>query len=142
MSADAMFRTCGKIQKFEQAFLKLQEMGPSITLYVSATPTPFMLDLVADGTDSSSSKKECNEIFCHEPGDDYAGFEDVKPLQNNDGDIFLQQNAGEPLNVNSFYENIPYANEKLMALYDDALSDPVNCKGILVIDCSDTKKVV
>ena len=130
--ADAMFRTTGKIQKFEQALLTLRQMNPSMTMYVSATPVPFMLKLASKKDDTSN---EVNiDFFCLEPGPDYVGIDDLKPLEDHNGKpIFLHQNE---LNLKSEWEGIPYTNKKVMALYNDALSDPTNLKGILVLDCS------
>mmetsp|Transcript_14299 Transcript_14299/g.20824 ORF Transcript_14299/g.20824 Transcript_14299/m.20824 type:complete len:1022 (-) Transcript_14299:81-3146(-) len=145
--ADAMFRTPSRSQVFEQALIALRKLGPTISMFVSATPVPIMLDLIkkadiedsdrktegSTGIEDSQSKEDNIEFFCLEPGDEYVGLGDIKPISMDGRNVYLEQNE---LNVNSFYEDIPYSNGKVIELYEDALSDPINSKGILVIDCS------
>ncbi|KAL7540610.1 hypothetical protein ACHAXR_010249 [Thalassiosira sp. AJA248-18] len=131
--ADAMFRTKDKHQVFEQALQQLIDLKPSMTVMISATPVPFMLELV-HGMDSSA---ENIQFFNLEPQDDYVGIEDIKPLEIDGKKIDLDQN--ELTSRSTFASDgvtICCANDKNIALYDDALSDLENRKGILVLDCS------
>ena len=100
---------------------------------VSATPIPLMLDL-ANGT----SEVDDIEFFNLEPQDDYNGVENIVPLVIDGQEIYLEQNE---LNCKSIYSSsddvkVVYANDKLIALYDDALSHSEHRKGILILDCS------
>ena len=100
---------------------------------VSATPIPLMLDL-ANGT----SEVDDIEFFNLEPQDDYNGVENIVPLVIDGQEIYLEQNE---LNCKSIYSSsddvkVVYANEKLIAMYDDALSHSEHRKGILILECS------
>ena len=104
---------------------------------VSATPIPFMLDL-ANGTSIKHEKKvEDIEFINLEPQDDYVGVENIVPLVIDGQKTYLEQNE---LNCKSIYLSddikVVYANDKLIALYDDALSHTTHRKGILILDCS------
>ena len=83
------------------------------TVMISATPVPFMLELV-HGMDNS---EEDIEFFNLEPQDNYKGIEDRKPLEINGKNVFLDQNE---LNNRSEYTSddvtICYVNDKVMAL--------------------------
>jgi len=143
--ADAMFRTSDRHQVFEQALQQLLDLNPSMTVLISATPVPFMLELV----DSLDSSEEDIEFFNLDPNYNYVGIEDIKPLEMNGKKIYLDQNE---LNNRSEFisenETICYANEKVAALYDNALTCATkakltnqqsalkNRKGVLVLDCS------
>ena len=100
---------------------------------ISATPVPLMIDLAHN----IHTSEEDIEFFNLEPQDNYVGIEDIKPLEINGKKVYLEQNE---LNNRSGYTSdnvtVCYANEKVVALYDDALSNLENRKGILVLDCS------
>ena len=133
--ADAMlWRTENQAQQFEKALNELQSLGPALTTYISATPLPFMLKL--------ASNSVCDlDFFNLSPSDNYVGIESTKPLKDESGDnVFLD--IGE-INVNTEIDSIPYANEKVMALYDDALSNEGgNKKGILLLDVTNPRVTV
>lgn len=87
---------------------------------------------------NDNCKTEDIEFFNLTPQYDYVGFEDIGPLEVDGKEIFLEQNE---LNLRSVYSSggvqVVYANDKLINLYDDALSDTTGRrKGILVLDCS------
>lgn len=90
---------------------------------VSATPVPFMLDLVSENF-KHKRKIEDIEFFNIEPKDDYIGLQDMLMLKIDGLEVYLEQNE---LNYRSEYVScgvkVGYANDKLIALYDDALSD-------------------
>lgn len=104
----------------------------SQTVMISATPVPFMLDLVWHG-----HHEDDIEFFNLNPQDEYIGLEDIVPLKVEGKEVFLEQNE---LNNRSVYSsdcvNVGYANDKLIALYDDGLSDLNSRKGVLILDCS------
>lgn len=103
---------------------------------VSATPVPFMLDLVSENF-KHKRKIEDIEFFNIEPKDDYIGLQDMLMLKIDGLEVYLEQNE---LNYRSEYVScgvkVRYANDKLIALYDDALSDLDHRKGVLIFDCS------
>jgi hypothetical protein len=103
---------------------------------ISATPVPLMLDLVSENFEHKK-KSEDIDFFNIEPKDDYIGIEDMLPLKIDGREVYLEQNE---LNYRSDYVScgveVGYANDKLIALYDDALSDLHNRKGVLILDCS------
>lgn len=130
--ADAMlWRTEKQAQQFERALNELQSLGPALTTYISATPLPFMLKL--------ASNSDCDlDFFNLSPSDNYVGIESTKPLADENGDnLFLDINE---INLNTEIHDIPYANEKVMALYNDALSNEGgNKKGILLLDVTNPR---
>lgn len=130
--ADAMlWRTEKQVQQFERALNELQSLGPALTTYISATPLPFMLKL--------ASNSDCDlDFFNLSPSDNYVGIESTKPLADENGDnLFLD--IGE-INKRTAIHDIPYANEKVMALYNDALSNEGGCKkGILLLDVTNPR---
>ncbi len=128
--ADAMTRTEDREQVFEQALQELMEQKPSITMKISATIFPVMLDILQSPMYSSSASSL--KFFELEADDEYVGLEDLKPLTRDGKEVFLEH--GE-INSDAFVGDIPYANEKVMALYNDAMSD-TNREGILLMDCS------
>lgn len=91
-----------------------------------------MVDLVWHGRHEDDI-----EFFNLHPHDEYIGLEDVVPLKVEGKEVFLEQNE---LNNRSVYSsdgvNVEYANDKLIALYDDGLSDLDGHKGVLILDCS------
>ena len=123
--ADAMFRTEGRSQHFEQALVRLEHMNPSMTVYISATPVSFMLGLLNRECGSRGANIDLIRL---EPGDDYVGVEHGKPLQIGGKKVFLEQNE---LNLKT---DIPYTTQKVLDLYDHALA--ASSKGILLLDCS------
>ncbi|KAL7545564.1 hypothetical protein ACHAWF_008915 [Thalassiosira exigua] len=131
--ADAMFRTVDKHQVFEKALQQLLGLNPSMTVMISATPVPFMLDLINEMDKSADNI----EFFNLEPQDEYVGIENIVPLEIDGKKVYLEQNE---LTYKSSYTfdgvTVCNANEKNISLYDDALSDMDNRKGVLVLDCS------
>lgn len=77
------------------------------------------------------------EFFNLLPQENYIGLEDFVPLQVDGKEAFLEQNE---LNNRSVYISdgveVEYANDKLIALFDDGLSDLESHKGVLILDCS------
>lgn len=100
---------------------------------ISATPVPFMLELVH----RSDSSAEDIEFFNLEPQDSYSGIENIKPLEIDGTKVYLDQNE---LTYRSAYVSEPekisicYANKKNMALCDDAMSG--KGKNVLLLDAS------
>lgn len=127
--ADAMlWRTDDGTQCFEEALNQLRSLGPSVTAYISATPVPILKRL------QQTLKDDDIKIFKLAPGDNYVGLESTETLKSNNGrdPIFLKSNE---LNINTSFHGIPYTNEKVMALYNDALFDTDGCKkGTLLLD--------
>ena len=115
--ADAMlWRTDDESQHFERALHQLRSMLPSVTAYISATPLPFLLRLHL-----TLEKNDSLDLFKLAPGDNYVGLESTEIIKSKEGDpIFLENNE---LNCNTAFEGIPYTNEKVIALYDNALFD-------------------
>ena len=99
---------------------------------ISATPLPFMLPLILGDHNSDDI-----EFFNLLPQENYIGLEDFVPLQVDGKEAFLEQNE---LNNRSVYISdgveVEYANDKLIALFDDGLSDLESHKGVLILDCS------
>lgn len=87
---------------------------------ISATPVPFMLHLLSKGKD-----KDSLDFFNLEKSDDYVGVEDMKPLEIDGEPVFLE------LDELTKATDIPYTNEKVFALYYDALRP-----GAVVLDCT------
>ena len=161
--ADAMFRTAGRTQVFEQALQQLLNLGPSMTVMISASkfnynhiicadlirtdlipslpfsytaPVPFMLELALN-----HGKEEDIELFNLQTRDDYVGVENLQPLEVDGKKVYLEQNELTPSTVYTSDDGVEvcYANDKVFALYDDALStDPTANpkKGILILDVS------
>lgn len=102
------------------------------TVMISATPVPFMLELVLD-----DHRTDDIEFFNLQPQNAYIGLDDIVPLKIEGRDVFLEQNE---LNNRSVYDSdgveIEYANDKLIALYDDGLSELDSHTGVLILDCS------
>jgi hypothetical protein len=101
-------------------------------MMISATPVPFMLPLILGDHTSDDI-----EFFNLLPQENYIGLEDFVPLRVEGKEMFLEQNE---LNNRSVYISdgveVEYANDKLIALYDDGLSDLECQKGVLILDCS------
>jgi hypothetical protein len=102
---------------------------------VSATPVPFMLDLVSENF-KHKRKIEDIEFFNIEPKDDYIGLQDMLTLKIDGREVYLEQNELNRSEYVSCGVKVGYANDKLIALYDDALSDLDHRKGVLILDCS------
>ena len=143
---DAMNRTHDNHQKFEQAYKRLMGMNPSPIIKISATIIPTILEVV--------DEKANIEFFHLESMDDYIGLERIQPLRVDGNEVYLQQNE---LSIKSEYVHkellmpnfkkdsiaevkelrIPYTNEKVKELYDDALSshrkkERDSCFGLLL----------
>jgi hypothetical protein len=129
---DTFFRTKNKDQQMEKAFQCLLNMKPSLTIMISATPIPLVLDIVSEGVGSGELT-----FFNVEPISDYIGLDQFQPLKVDDNEIYLEQNE---LSLNSAIKfgdkEIPYANDSVKAFYDDALSMSEQSKGVLLLDCS------
>jgi hypothetical protein len=124
---DAMYRTPDRIQKGEEAYDKLMEMGPIFVVQISATVIPLLLILREENVQGV-------EMYSIEPADDYLGIEQMQLLRGDAGgnDTFLEHRELSPNCP------IPYTNEKVMMLYDNALSR-TNTKGVLLLDCTDPR---
>lgn len=97
---------------------------------ISATPIPFMLEIVA----IEETSGEDIDFINFSPNSNYLGVEDIVPLIDKNGKkVYLQQN--ELYSVGHEFDGIrvPYANPKVKALYDDALEHE---KGVLLLDAS------
>jgi len=129
--ADAMYRTTTRHQLFEQALEQLMDMHPSMVTMISATPIPFMLELLQRG-DKSADDIEFFNLRHHE---NYNGIENIQPLTINRKSVYLAQNE---LKHSSEYTSdgvtICCANEENMALFDDAMAG--KGKNVLVLDAS------
>ena len=110
--ADAFYRNTPENHiKLEHAITDLfQRVRPILRMSVSATLIPVFLHLKEkqQGVDAHS-------IIYTQPGPDYNGVQDFKPLTNNHGDnIFLKN--GDLTKSNGYY------NQKLEALYRHAFA--------------------
>jgi hypothetical protein len=97
-----------------------------------------MLDLV-NGTSIKHEKKVDDiEFFNLDPQDNYVGVENIVPLLINGKEVYLEQNELHCKSIYSSSDNVKvvYANDKLIAMYDDALLHSEHRKGILILDCS------
>lgn len=92
---------------------------------ISATPVPFIFNLISSGL-----TKDVIGFLNVEPSIEYVGIDDHKPLIIDGEEIFLEQ---DELKASSA---IPYTNDKVFALYDDAVSRRPNTKGVLLLDIS------
>eukprot|EP00978_Attheya_sp_CCMP212_P026854 scaffold89047_cov44-Attheya_sp.AAC.1 len=83
---DAMYRTHDRSQKMEKAYDELMEMNPCLRVMISATPIPLFLILRDEvgGTPPS--------IFQIDPDPDYMGHDDMKPLEVNGENVYLELN--------------------------------------------------
>ena len=123
---DAMERTVDGTQKFEMAYDELKGMNPSLLVKVSATLAPNLL------------YEDDIHMFQIETSPNYVGVEDFCPLKIDDADLYLDANElshsdGYLLNNHCF---IPKTNERVIQLYDDALSGGADRRGVLVLDCT------
>lgn len=92
------------------------------------------------------TKDEDFDFFNLQPQDNYVGIEAIKPLEIDGKKVYLDQNEltkrtsyiSGGVEGSSGGVEVCYANEKVMALYDDALSSDsaAEKKGILILDCS------
>jgi hypothetical protein len=92
-----------------------------------------MLELVLD-----DHRTDDIVFFNLQPQNAYIGLDDIVPLKVEGRDVFLEQNE---LNNRSRFNTdggveIEYANDKLIALYDDGLSELDSHTGVLILDCS------
>ena len=102
------------------------------TVMISATPTAFLVEMIAT---EEKSWKEDIEFIRFSPNSNYFGVEDIKPLLGSDGEeIYLQQNEVTAKGSTFGKIRIPYANEKVKALYDDAVKQEK--RGVLLLDVS------
>lgn len=92
---------------------------------ISATPVSYMLKLVLSGVPGDTIN-----FFNLEPSDDYVGIEDLKPLSVGGKQVYLEQDELKPSS------DIPYANDKVFDLYNDAISRRGQTRGVLLLDVS------
>jgi hypothetical protein len=135
--ADAMHRTPERSQRMECAYDELMALNPSLKILISATLVPVLLILKEQG------EKDI-EMLAIEPSDDYIGIEQMKHLKVANGDAVLLEHSDLSYNNGYFFsegsDEIPYTNEAVKMLYDDALSNEnQQKKGILVLDCTDSR---
>ncbi len=134
--ADAMSRTEDREQVFEQALDELMDLNPSMTMKISATIFPVMLDILhSTRTGGRSDQIMSNDpkFFELEADEEYVGHEDIKPLTIDGKEVYLED---DEIKTDVRYGDIPYANRKVMNFYDDAMSDMNREKGILLMDCT------
>jgi hypothetical protein len=132
--ADSMFRTPERSQKMECAFDQLMGLKPSLKIMISATLVPVLLIMKEQG------EKDIDMLVI-EPSDDYLGIDQMHHLKGANGDVVLLEH--NDLSYKEGYpfgdKIIPYTNEAVKMLYDDALSGGNQKKGILVLDCTDPR---
>lgn len=92
---------------------------------ISATPVSYMLKLVLSGVPGDAIN-----FFNLEPSDDYVGIEDLTPLSVGGEQVYLEQDELKPSS------DIPYANDKVFDLYNDAVSRRGQTRGVLLLDVS------
>lgn len=74
------------------------------------------------------------EFINFSPSSNYFGVEDMKALLGDDGkEVYIQQKDLTPIGQTFDDVRIPYANEKVKALYDEAMKHE---KGVLLLDVS------
>jgi hypothetical protein len=122
---DAMDRTFDKSQKFEIAYEELLDLNPCLVVKVSATIIPTVLLLM--------EKRENFKFFNLTEFEEYYGLDQIKPFVMNGEEVYVDRSE---LNVKTLINGIPYANNNVIAFYDDALSGNSYKKGILLLDCS------
>lgn len=134
--ADAMFRTPERSQLMECAYDQLMALNPSLKILISATLIPVFLILKQQG-------EKDMDMLAIEPSDDYIGIEQMKHLKAANGDVVLAEHGDLSYNKGYFIrqdgDTIPYTNKAVKMLYDDALSNGNQKKGILVLDCTDNR---
>jgi hypothetical protein len=164
--ADAMYRTPEKTQQFEMQYERLTELGPCLSILITATPVPVLIVL-------KEIEKRDAQMITIEPDKDYLGVEDMQPMQDTDGnDIFLESGG---LRLRSEYEfdqkattsaalgytdlpelppdgdykysdkwtlpsgnHIPYTDNINMSAYEKAFSSD-NKRGLLVLDVTNPR---
>jgi hypothetical protein len=134
--ADAMYRTPDRSQRMEHAYDQLMALNPSLKILISATLVPVLLILKEQG-------ERDMDMLAIEPTDDYLGIEQMKHLKAANGDAVLLEHSDLSYNRGYVFRKdggeIPYTNEAVKMLYDDALSNGDQKKGILVLDCTNPR---
>jgi hypothetical protein len=76
-----------------------------------------------------------------EPTDDYLGIEQMKHMKAANGDAVLSEHSDLSHNEEFVFrdEITPYTKQAVKMLYDDALSNGDQKKGILVLDCTNPR---
>jgi hypothetical protein len=116
--ADAMHRTPERSQKMEHAYDQLMALNPSLKILISATLVPVLLILKEQG-------EKDMDMLAIEPTDDYLGIEQMKHLKAANGDAVLLEHSDLSYSKGYVFregdsEFIPYTNEAVKMLYDDA----------------------
>ena len=98
---------------------------------ISATPTAFLIEMLY----TKEKTWEANTVFTNLPANPniYIPIDEIEPLRCDGKEVYLKQNE-LTLNGHTFDGvEIPYANEKVKALYDDAIKHE---RGVLLLDVS------
>lgn len=150
---DDFYRTADGALKLEQAMTKLLALKPVLNVQISATPIPVILKHaieILDAQDRNLDVPRDASMQAFRPSPEYVGIEDMKPLNVHGKGVFLQQNElslktkllfeVDICDGTTVKESIPFANEKVKALYDDALysttSRGMAKTGVLILHCS------
>ena len=134
---DAMYRTVNRSQKMEQALEDLRNLGPSLHMLVSATPTPVLL----------LYKEEYNQelkMFTIGTSDDYVGVDKMKPLRDaNDNVVYLDEKLSHSSDGNIDFGIDPtfdeHRAEKLYIEDEEESRFRSNAKEGTTIPCTDKK---
>ena len=119
---DAMYRTEDQSQAVEKAYKELLGLRPALTIMISATMVPLLLYYQMHEEADSIPEVKMYQI---EPGDDYIGVDQMKPLELDGVNHYLERtdlrkNDGfSPSCKGSDY--IPFTNDSVMLMYYDAL---------------------
>lgn len=129
---DAMLRTGDKSQKVEQALDALMNLKPALTIMISATIIPTIVDSLDSAYDQEP------KMYKIEPHEDYIGLNEMLPFKDGEEEVYLEQNE---LRLNSSDKDsskpIPYWNSKVQKFYDEALRG--ESKGVLILDVTNPR---
>lgn len=131
---DSFLKTEDGSTKVEQALARLRSLSPWCEFQFTATPLAVMFD-------KPGSKIVLRNL---KPSADYVGLEMMKPLRIDGEEQWLEnrRDISSKDAWHEFYSNtkestvkIPFTNEKVMAMYDDASKNPF----ALLLDASSNR---
>ena len=120
---DAMYRTSGRDQKTEIAFDDLMDLGPSLPIFITATPLPAWLTHIC--------RQGLKDITMLKIGttNDYSGVNDLRPIQDDNGDsLFLRhgdisRKAGVPYSCKVTKLNLQRCDKESLFPENDKIGD-------------------
>eukprot|EP00977_Amphora_coffeiformis_P003465 scaffold640_cov166-Amphora_coffeaeformis.AAC.1 len=128
-------RTNDRRTQIEQACDEFRYMKPALTVMISATPVPLMIEVC---NQPDYNYKAVSGFFSIEPKEDYMGFHQMEQLKDKTGKkVYLDQSE-------LAYGN-HYTSSHDQILIEDALSDGTDenltmpKKGVLLLDCTNPR---